>query len=83
MVESIASLQRKFEANFERRINSFDKLIAEQDKRLGDKMQKSEQAMAQEFEQIKRRHYELTELYQTQLESESQSIKFGRELRSF
>lgn len=55
MVESIASLQRKFESNFERRIQSFDKMIAEQDMRLGAKMKQSEQVLTQEFEQIKRR----------------------------
>jgi hypothetical protein len=71
MVESIASLQRKFETNFERRIQSFDKIIAELDKRLGAKMQQSEEALTQEFDKIKRRQFELTELYQTQLESET------------
>ena len=55
MVESIASLQRKFESNFERRMQAFDKLVAEQEKRLGLKVAESEQNLFTEFEAIKRR----------------------------
>lgn len=54
MVETIASNLKKFETNFDRRMKALDKIIQDNDVRMGNKLKISEDEMLKEFDMIKK-----------------------------
>ena len=54
MVETIASNLKKFETNFDRRMKAFEKVIQENDIKLGNKIKISEDELLREFDLIKK-----------------------------